>query len=158
MAKLPMLKRIHDAIDGICMKNGTKLDEPTLPSDVDASNNEAVNKWHESYKVLRDYFRYSTIRRYVEKKEEKAKEQLIEMFGIDLSTLAQGDSIAWTRDNLGLLLRVQASRTYLNENALITILVSEHKMSVQDVTNALQKARNPSKPALYFTPTVIREA
>lgn len=154
MAKLPWTKRVTNAIDNIGTKNGTEIPVPPAPPEMQNASNADIDAWFQKWEAMRDYLRFSTVRKYAEAREKKAKDALHAALILP-QKLDAGYKNTWIAGNVSVALDVRAGRRYVDEQALLTILVGDYKMSLSDATIAIEKARKSAANGMYFTPSVI---
>lgn len=158
MAKLPFKKRMQDALSKFGISNGTRIEDGTLPSDIASYNsNEMANAWHDKHNAIRDLLRYSIMKSVGEKGYETAKAATLAAFGIDKSKLVAGHEETLVADNVACNIRVQNGRDNLSREKLLTVLVTDYKLTLADAQAAIEKSMVKSADAVYFTPSVVRE-
>lgn len=165
MAKpvLPYVKRVQDALDKIGTVNGHKLADPTLPPDIDKRNNDAVNKFFDQHKAVREYLVLDIAKKHIEGKHETAKKVVLAQLGIDETKLTAGDTRTFQFDNVNLTYKVTNGRALLNKEQLLVVLMTGMKalgldnLPLDKATKIVELATKSGKPPLTLTPATTAE-
>jgi len=165
MAKLPFHKRIQDAVDKLGIMNGTKLPDPTLPSDIDKKNNDAVNDFFDKHALVKKFFILDVIKKHVEGQHKATKTNVLTRLGIKEDALAAGDTKTFQFDNVNLTYKVTAGRALLNREQMQVVLMTKlsklvpgaKNLSLDEAIKVLEAGTSTGKPPLTLTPATTAE-
>lgn len=165
MAKLPIHKRIQDAVDKIGSHNGTRIPDATLPDSIDQKNNVAVNAFFDNHAIVKEYYILDVIKKHVEGRHKAVKAQVLLKLGIKEDALAAGDARTFQFDNMNLTYKVTAGRANLNREHLLSVLMVQlskivpgaKNLSLEDAQKVIEAATVTGKPPLTLTPATTVE-
>lgn len=152
MAKLPFKKRMLDALHKFGISNGNKIDDGVPPADINDKD-----AWQLKHAAIRDALRYKLMKDVGEKSYEDAKARILAAFEIDKTKLGAGYDETLVTDNVACNIRIQNGRAMLNKDKLLVVLTTQYKLSMEDALGAIDKSTVVTAPAVYFTPSLVRE-
>lgn len=150
-ATLPITKRITDAIDKIGVSNGTLIPDPDF-----TGTNEEVNALFEKHKAVRDLFVSSIVKKHAEAKYDRAKAALSTLIP-KLKDMQPGDATSYVFGNMSLSTRAQKGQSRLNRQKLITKLMTDQKMTLEQAEKFTNDCEVASAPSVYLTPATVTE-
>lgn len=154
-ATLPIQKRITDAIDKIGVSNGTLIPDPDIPGDL-AGNNEEADAFVTKHHAVRDLFVASIAKKHVEAKYDRAKDALGTLLP-KLTSMQPGDTNSYVFGNMVLNTRAQRGQRRLNRQKLITKLMVDQKMSMEQAEKFANECEVESAASVYLTPSTVAE-
>ena len=150
-ATLPITKRITDVVDKIGVSNGTLIPDPDF-----TGSNEEVNAFFEKHHAVRDLFVAGLIKKHAEAKYERAKDALGTLLP-KLKQMQPGDTGTYVFGNMSLTTRAQKGQTRLNRQKLLTKLMTDQKMTLEQAEKFANDCEVASAPSVYLTPTTVTE-
>lgn len=156
--KLPFVKRLQQALADLFVNANTRVpDAEHLPASVDKRKNVEVNAWNEEHRALADFLTAHVGKQFFEAEHKRRRETLCETLGIDEKSMEPGHDETFAYGNVALRIKVDNGQTRLDKEALRTLLVTEHKWSVDKADALITKAQKKGKPPVHLTPSVIAE-
>src|SRR5262245_25727201 len=154
--KLPWKRRVQDVIaDLFGDKSPIRVpDAVDLPSSINKRNNAEVKAFHDEHDVIAEYALAYTAKQAAEMWVKTTRVKMCEILNIEEDRLEPGLELAYTRDNVSVLVKVNQQQRRLDREMLRAVLMLELKLSAERVDELIKKGEKLSKAPLFLTPTV----
>jgi uncharacterized tellurite resistance protein B-like protein len=124
---------------------------------VDKRKNADVAAWTTRQRAVADFLTAHVGKQFFEAEHKRRRAVLCDELGINESKLDPGHDETFAFGNVALRVKVDNGQTRLDKEALRTLLVTEHKFSVEKAEALINKAQKKGKPPVHLTPSVIAE-
>lgn len=151
MSKAIQIK-VVEALDKIGKSNGTAL--PVVDAPADLKTNEAISAFHDERAASFELLIAQQISSYADKRVEKAKDKIKEVFKPVIDAIKPGSSNTIVRGNTALNVEVRNPPARL-DRALLVAAMAKRSIKMEDIEAILIEGSGSTKPPTYFKPSIV---
>ncbi len=151
MSKAIQIK-VVEALDKIGKTNGTSLPVVDVPPFL--TTNEEINSFHEERAATFELLISQQIASYADKRVDKAKDKVKEIFKPIVDAIKPGSSNTIVRGNTALNVEVRNPPARL-DRALLVSAMAKRSIKMEDIEAILSEGSGSTKPPTYYKPSIV---
>lgn len=151
MSKAIQIK-VVEALDKIGKTNGTVL--PVVDHPASLKTNEEIATFHDERNASFELLIAQQISSYADKRVDKAKDRIKEVFKTVIDAIKPGSSNTVVRGNTALHIEVRNPPARL-DRALLVSAMAKRSIKMEDIETILSEGSGSTKPPTYYKPSIV---